>query len=739
MYRVSLIGKHKYLGIILTAMQGLIIALLAVFLACEGYKDKWLEFGRRSDSIILYFEDMSDELAFELVSYLCDEADRDDFFIMRRDTMLAHDGNAEGFEFGIYGRIENKNLAAEYWGDEILSDEKLEMLLMADDPEATLGAKTGTAHMVADIPHIRFGSKVVFRKLLSIINESGTSLGMYFLIGVDGTDLNRILEHMTNMTGRLDDDFLISKHGMRIDAGLRTQIVTVFLGAQIVLCSVFFLIVILRNLNKTGKLALLGWTKRSICRRLYGTFILQTVAEMPLLVMFGFVMSGWNRLAIPCIGYFFSYSAVNVVLALLECLLSAMILFSMKSIDAIKERYPHRLLMVFCLIGYIGMSAGITVCGLYIDGPIKQMDNNKQLLNNWSNVEDFLILGNASVGGDEASFTGMSNQFNIDIWSWYKEISKEDGVYIINTEFYDESVLELWRNYEVYQSVPREEFWYYAFSPNYISELGIEIDKSIVEDAESGVRVFLIPEDMEQENADAMEAYLIESSKCNLNDNDIPTLFLQNQEFRFVRYAGNMPLFTWTSNIQNGINCEKPIIYVCTPENMTYFENESLRATGFDGYIKFKNQGIAEKALCNSLIVAYNLEDNELSFIKVKSYIDGLQKDLMDLIMWFGIAYLILTLILLGTLMALAMLLRIGSKDKLCVEKYMGYSFWKMYRLPVLLMLIVIITELLTVIFGRSNGGIIMICTSALLQIVIFMVYMSKNDIKSLTTNFKER
>ena len=66
-------------------------------------------------------------------------------------------------------------------------------------------------------------------------------------------------------------------------------------------------------------------------------------------------------------------------------------------------------------------------------------------------------------------------------------------------------------------------------------------------------------------------------------------------------------MFTWNIKSTNENTCDNPVIYVCTPENMTYFQSESLRATGFDGYIKFINKTVAEKYLNKDLLKKKNL------------------------------------------------------------------------------------------------------------------------------------
>ena len=80
-------------------------------------------------------------------------------------------------------------------------------------------------------------------------------------------------------------------------------------------------------------------------------------------------------------------------------------------------------------------------------------------------------------------------------------------------------------------------------------------------------------------------------------------------------------------------------------------------------------------------------------FAPVKAYIDGLQKDLAMTLVWFGGAFGVLLLILIGLLLVLASIYRLSNAQKLNVQKFLGYGFVHMYRGPVILLSLVIALE----------------------------------------------
>ena len=77
----------------------------------------------------------------------------------------------------------------------------------------------------------------------------------------------------------------------------------------------------------------------------------------------------------------------------------------------------------------------------------------------------------------------------------------------------------------------------------------------------------------------------------------------------------------------------------------------------------------------------------------VHNYIDGLQKELVTTLMWFGIVFVMLMLILIGLLLTLATVFRIVNQEKINVKKFMGFSFLQLYRKPIILLSILSLVQ----------------------------------------------
>jgi hypothetical protein len=325
-----------------------------------------------------------------------------------------------------------------------------------------------------------------------------------------------------------------------------------------------------------------------------------------------------------------------------------------------------------------------------------------------------------------------------DIYDWYSSISEEDGVYLVNTQYHDEELLSLWSANAVYTTLPASPFWLFTVSPNYLATLGIEIDQDDMDKARAGARLYLVPDTFSEKERERMKQWAEESSTKNLSPGDIQTRFTENPQFEFVTYQPQQPFFTWATTSDSSMEESAPVIYVATPENMRYFETESLRAVGFDGYLKFADADVMSRHTRASVLAQFNLSDNELTFLPVQDYIDGLQKGILLALLWFGGALLVLVLILIGLLLTLATIFRMANQERINVRKFLGFSFWQLYRGPLLLLATVSLLELATTILLQSKLDMLLVGTVAMIQGLIFWKYMSRGELKRLLSSLKE-
>lgn len=210
-----------------------------------------------------------------------------------------------------------------------------------------------------------------------------------------------------------------------------------------------------------------------------------------------------------------------------------------------------------------------------------------------------LLLRGGKPGHDfyalkEFFFEGDFSEFRSDMYRWYKSVEREDGVMLCNSQIYDKELLEDWRSNGIYENVPDDGFTYTAASPSYLDEIGVKPLDGSFDTAWDGVRLYMLPDTLNDGKAEKMRAFLNEDAQKEADHGGITNGFTERREVAFLEYASE--------------DNNAPVYYVCTTENMTSFESESLIATGGDGYIRLRDESVLERRQNDRVFTVYNLK-----------------------------------------------------------------------------------------------------------------------------------
>lgn len=213
-----------------------------------------------------------------------------------------------------------------------------------------------------------------------------------------------------------------------------------------------------------------------------------------------------------------------------------------------------------------------------------------------------IICGRGSDGHDfyalkEFFFEGDFSEFRSDMFWWYKSVEREDGVMLCNTSFYDKELLDGWRSNGIYENVPDKGFTYAAASPSYLDEIGVKPLDGGFDKAWDGVRLYLLPDTLDDNEAEKMRAFLEEDALKEADHGGITNGFTERREIAFLEYA--------PADSEDG---GAPVYYVCTTENMTSFESESLFATGGDSYIRLRDESVLDRYKNERVFTVYSLK-----------------------------------------------------------------------------------------------------------------------------------
>lgn len=383
---------------------------------------------------------------------------------------------------------------------------------------------------------------------------------------------------------------------------------------------------------------------------------------------------------------------------------------------------------------YVMINGCLLALSSYLDQPVKDVFRHVDIAKKWESVSDYRVLQSMSVGEDQSSVAGQSQSLYKDVFEWYSSIADQDGVYLIKTSYFSQQLLEQYRYSNLYTNLPSQPLTKMTVSPNYLSQMNLKLPKDVIQRAQEGVRLYLLPDGLSEQEKEKMKLWLEEADTRSLSEYDLPTAFLKERQFEFIDYP-SQDFFPWETSL---VVSRSPVIYVATPENMTFRENESLLAIGLDnGYLKF-SQEAQEKFLTDDYFEKYHLKDNQLVFLPISQFIDGLQKNLWQIIYFFGGILILVSILILVFLITIFQIFSLIYREKNAVKSLLGYSPIAIYR-PLLLGLVglSLLNYLLMLVIG-SKIGLFYISIMLVGQFLVIWKQMTVSAIKNTLAYLKE-
>lgn len=579
--------------------------------------------------------------------------------------------------------------------------------VLSGDPDCYAGYGNNTFMQISDLPSIR--SSLHFR--IDKMN-SGENLGdSCAFFGLENDGFQTLVESLSSAVGVSSDMLTTKMSASASEIGLTY----LFCGGAFVLLSLILCLLMvtrsLLELKALGVHLMLGWSRADFASELFFPQALQLLILVPigaigtLAVFDGFVIG------IPLATFAFASILPAAIAVLASVLVAAIPLFLMKPVEAIHGRYSRRGFYALTVAIYLVCLASVFVGCLYIDQPLSMYKDLARVRSTWQEYEGWHVVRDFSL--DNARFTGNPMELSEDLYAWYREHEHYEGVYLASTRYYEQSSIQTY----VGDDATLEPFWYLAASPSYLEQIGVDIPADLIEKANRGVRVYLLPESLSSVELDEIQDFLIASRKPV--DSNIVTPFMENPTYEFVPYDSNEKLFTWSTSNELPAMSDGFVIALVTAENMVPFESESLVSSGLENaYIKLDNQ--AASSLLDDSGKAELKGTVSVRFATVGNYIDGIQKSLEELFALFSIVLMILMAIVVVMVSCLVNIANQVSAQEISVKYVLGCGLWNMHRRELLFVPITTLIGIAASIVLGSRAGVLV--GVALLFISLFAI-----------------
>lgn len=731
-YKNMLLGKMKYLILFLIAIQSVLLALVAIFLAGLQYQQSWQSYNHHSETVTVYLQKLTEEQSQDVFNYFLEQSDLS-IWTKRSESSDTGEGlnriyidilgSSAGFsDFESTGKI-------------VVSQQQFADLLSHSDNSMTIGLDKGSNNMLYELPDLLFSTPVVIERLDYTFQNTNTINGIYHINGLhDAVSRDNFLLHLSKMSGISVEDLTKESFGSSTDQGIWGIILAISILVNAFILLILFLICVLQSFKHFGTLILLGWDRKELWSAFFKNSLLFSIYIIPIISLCSWLLSGWSSFGLSSFILVFAGVSLSVLLLLLIFIIPTIIVYSVSPLAAIHKRLPMKPLMVTCLLFYT-LVAGLLIAVSYsLDAPTNQFIDNMKVSREWKNVEDMYVISSFVEGDDVGTYAGTTNSLERSMYNFYQRISELPGVYIAQGKFLNQEYLDA--VYGTYQHVPKKPFWYLKFSYNYLQELGIPLSDEELLEMRNGTRLYLLPNTLNTEELEAMKAYLQES--VTVKPGDLQTNFTENPKFMFKVYQPSRPIFTWSDSISYGTTSENPVIFVSTPENLYFMESANLVVSGYNGLLKIRDRETMEQVVSVLETEFPNLTDNRLSFTTVKNFINGLQKDLSYTFYLFGTIIAIIIITMMAIFWSFVLMYRLLFEEKLYVQYFMGFSPWKRYIGVVSLIISFSVMELIVSILVGSKLGIVMTLATFAFQIMLLYFSLFRKEGESIIQSFKE-
>ena len=662
----------------------------------------------------------------QMVKYkLFSLADKNNLAILRISPLSSD----RGMQVSIYGDIQRNadNFDYEFLGKKIFNIGGLQKLLKSTNANATLGLDKGSINMLNDLPHFRYGGKVVANKLAAVLIDDEKVEGKYIVLGLKSDkQKNRFFNELTKGTG-IDKEALsgwkeehVSNWGNEVAFPVLAAIFEILLLIAVCLATV-------KELKNMGTLLLQGWSRKDFAVKIYSPILTAGFISMFLFIGYGIIFTEGSFISPMFFSTMLFVGLLNFILVCIIVLIASTFIFMISPIDAIRNRISKKGIMIAMIVLFLLGNAGLVGAGGAIDGPMKEVSKNEKIRQAWEAVKDIHILSGTEQGNDESSMQGNSDKLDEDMYKWYKSIAGKDGVYIVSSEIYDNKTLRKNRQSGEVKYVPNNPYCEFVLSPNYLKDTGNNVDPSLVKKANEGTRVYLVSSSINKQDRELIKKSIREEDVDKENPKKI----------EFVEYTFEKKLFTWNADADYESYTDKAVVLLSTPNNMIFMEKGSLFASGLkNSYLKFTKEA-KQKYINDSVLKKYHLSDNKLTFKSVSEHVDGIQKRLFETIQLFTFGIILLMVSILIFLAIIISLYKVTFEEEIIIKRFMGHNRARIYSPLVILCILVLVLDFIASILIRCRISSALVLIMGIFEIILFYIAIEKGAYKRIVSFLK--
>lgn len=716
----------QFVTAFLIIMLGVLNAMITAFDYGNRYGNLGLEYAKKAP--LIGFVNVPSEKRFEMLSELLRTVDDHHAVVVRSEGFTSEGGDHSGRIIAFYGDVQAQadKLKLDFLGAPIFTAENLDRL-MKSEPGKTLGFVSDSKTMLEPLPSIKLGEKIVGIKLIDFLEDPDLLNGQYRVFGLNQSEYRELANRLASIQGVEVNRITDPLSGEYSSQGTLEAIAFAIFAVTTFLVIFMLVMIAIQNFKHLGIHLLVGWSRLRYVIKITAVFFWTSFVSLPILA--GVLL--WDLKN-------FSLSTSLVVDGVLRALmpvctvagaiaLTALLVFSTKPVNAIRNRISIPLLMGVSCVVYILTSIGFVVGIRSTDMPYKFFMDTIRSQQIWNEYADYKVLNKEEQGDDLGNFI-VSDGYVRGFYEWYKSIEHEPGVYLSKTYYRD-------RNKDSYlrdEDTSAWSYWSFKFSPSMVHLTHFPATEEDIQLAESGVKVFYIPSTWPQEKKESAEE---EAKQLTIPKNGpITTKYMEDPRMEFREYTPNTPLFTWASDPALPTTVVDPVVQIVTTANMVPYHDAVLGVRGLNSPVKLASTA-SNAYLTPGYFAKFGLDDNKLDFAPVSEYIQSQRELYIAVIVVFCAVSASLIIVELLLIFAILRIFALTSRERIAVMALLGRPLSATFVVPYVLVGLMSVGSLIAALILKSEITLIAVCVNGVVQLLMLVLQsraLSKSQVSSM-------
>lgn len=677
-----------------------IVTLLSFLITVNFYRSKDYEqitkMGQTNNSFNIYIQNshLTPQEEIDLFKYLSHK--------YKVSFILTTTGHNSTIEKSV---IANQNFPAESF--------RLKTVKFSNKNRFYASYQTKNRNQAGTIPTFFQKNRVILQTLSSYYKNGQKNIDGVYTIILTKSNKDKLLKELSVSLNQSVTKLLTPTKNLYVEYANK-QLYTLVLA--IFICILVFILVNIylpiSQINIIGVQKLNGWSNLAVFNELtklgsITIFLTSIILDFISLIAFSYRPRGF---ILTCL----LSQIIILLLFYLSNIFTFLVIKRMSIADLLHERYHFNFGVIITYFLKILMAITTTIILFMISDGLNSLIKERNIQTEWNQEGNILTL-------DSISSSTNSNEDESEkiIYEWYKQLSKNKGIYYINSSTYNINDV-LPDKAPIISNLKQKKLHLMMVNDNFLKEKYSDLNTDNAD--------FLVPVSLRNSKT----KYILQCIKYNeLSEQKQKKLKPQNIPIKIKYYSQSLSPITYNPGIKKIFH--NPIFEIVKTDNMSQLEIMMLMNTGKNSAIKIENTAYNRQKI-KTLSENSKIKDLNLKFTTLRSLLAANVNDVENSLRSLFMVLLLVIILNIFTTTFLIFCIISDKQKELAVKRLLGFKRIDCYKYEFLFLLILGLIENITLVFLKTNYIIIvMLVIITILDILIFYLIAGYLENKKVT------